>query len=139
MVFAAVPTMVKTLLARADSSFYCWDAVQAYESVQCGFIIVARKTARLVEELKVAEWQGSPTPLERQPPIAHHLLKRADRPLLTALRHKIDDVHDHRVDGTACRACETGGRRAHQRRHTAAQGAQQLHVQAGSGYFGNRA
>ena len=43
-------TMVKTLLARADSGFYCWDAVEAYESVRCGFIIVARKTARLVEE-----------------------------------------------------------------------------------------
>jgi hypothetical protein len=40
MVFAAVPTMVKTPLARADSGFYCWDAVQACESVQCGFIIV---------------------------------------------------------------------------------------------------
>jgi len=60
MVFAAVPTMVKTLLARADSGFYCWDAVQAYESVKCGFIIVARKTARLVEELKAAQWQRSP-------------------------------------------------------------------------------
>src|SRR6266571_4227830 len=48
-VCAAVPTMVKTLLARADSGFYCWDAVEAYESVKCGFIIVARKTARLVE------------------------------------------------------------------------------------------
>jgi hypothetical protein len=60
MVFAAVPTMVKTLLARADSGFYCWDAVQAYESVKCGFIVVARKTARLVEELKAAEWQRSP-------------------------------------------------------------------------------
>ena len=24
MVFAAVPKMVKTLLARADSGFYCW-------------------------------------------------------------------------------------------------------------------
>src|ERR1035438_10447461 len=60
MVFASVPTMVKTLLARADSGFYCWDAVQAYESVQCGFIIVARKTARLVEELKAAQWQQSP-------------------------------------------------------------------------------
>jgi len=34
--------------------------VQAYESVKCGFIIVARKTARLVEELKAAEWQQSP-------------------------------------------------------------------------------
>jgi len=29
IVFAAVPKMVKTLLARADSGFYCWDAVQA--------------------------------------------------------------------------------------------------------------
>jgi hypothetical protein len=60
IVFAAVPKMVKTLLARADSGFYCWDAVQAYESVKCGFIIVARKTARLVEESKAAEWQRSP-------------------------------------------------------------------------------
>src|SRR6202011_1523440 len=60
MVFASVPKMVKTLLARADSGFYCWDAVQAYESVKCGFIIVARKTARLVEELKAAQWQRSP-------------------------------------------------------------------------------
>src|SRR5436309_7370896 len=59
MVFAAVPKMVKTLLARADSGFYCWDAVEAYESVKCGFIIVARKTARLVEQLKAAEWQRS--------------------------------------------------------------------------------
>jgi Transposase DDE domain group 1 len=60
MVFASVPTMVKTLLARADSGFYCWDAVEAYESVKCGFIIVARKTARLVEQLKAAEWNRSP-------------------------------------------------------------------------------
>jgi hypothetical protein len=60
IVFASVPKMVKTLLARADSGFYCWDAVEAYESVKCGFIIVARKTARLVEQLKAAEWQGSP-------------------------------------------------------------------------------
>jgi hypothetical protein len=59
-VFAAVPKMVKTLLARADSGFYCWDAVAAYESVQCGFIIVARKTSRLVEELRAAEWKPSP-------------------------------------------------------------------------------
>jgi hypothetical protein len=58
--FASVPKMVKTLLARADSGFYCWDAVEAYESVKCGFIIVARKTARLVEQVKAAEWQRSP-------------------------------------------------------------------------------
>ena len=60
MVFAAVPKMVKTLLARADSGFYCWEAVQAYESVKCGFIIVARKTSRLVEQLKAAAWKPSP-------------------------------------------------------------------------------
>jgi hypothetical protein len=59
-VFAALPEMVKTRLARADSGFYCWDAVEAYESVKCGFIIVARKTSRLVEQLKAAEWQRSP-------------------------------------------------------------------------------
>jgi hypothetical protein len=55
MVFAAVPKMVQTLLARVDSGFYCWDAVEAYERVQCEFIIVARKTARLVEQVKAAE------------------------------------------------------------------------------------
>lgn len=59
-VFAAVPEMVKTLLARADSGFYCWDAVVAYESVKCGFIIVARKTSRLVEQLRAAAWTASP-------------------------------------------------------------------------------
>jgi hypothetical protein len=34
--------------------------VAAYESVKCGFIIVARKTARLVEQLRAAEWKPSP-------------------------------------------------------------------------------
>jgi len=66
-VFAALPKMVNILLARADSGFYCWDAVAAYESVKCGFIIVARKTSRLVEQLKAAEWKPSPkTDADRQ-------------------------------------------------------------------------
>jgi hypothetical protein len=34
--------------------FCCWDVVEAYESVKCGFIIVARKTVRLVEQVKAA-------------------------------------------------------------------------------------
>jgi hypothetical protein len=51
---------VKTVYARADSGFYCWDAVQAYEKRNCWFILVARKTARLVEELKAAAWKPSP-------------------------------------------------------------------------------
>lgn len=58
--FAALPATVKTLYARADSGFYCWEAVQAYEKRDCRFILVARKTARLVDELKAADWKPSP-------------------------------------------------------------------------------
>jgi len=59
-VFAALPPGVKTVYARADSGFYCWEAVQAYERQQCHFVISARKTSRLLEELKAARWTGSP-------------------------------------------------------------------------------
>lgn len=48
---------VTTVYARADSGFYCWDA---YEKRQCQFILVARKTARLVDELKAVRWTRSP-------------------------------------------------------------------------------
>jgi hypothetical protein len=58
--FAALPASVQTVYARADSGFYCWDAVQAYEKRDCRFILVARKTARLVDELKAADWKPSP-------------------------------------------------------------------------------
>jgi hypothetical protein len=57
---AALPKSVKTVYARADSGFYCWEAVQAYEKRTCQFIVVARKTARLVDELKAADWKPSP-------------------------------------------------------------------------------
>ena len=36
--------------------------MQAYEKRQCRFIVVARKTARLAEELKAAAWKPSPRP-----------------------------------------------------------------------------
>jgi hypothetical protein len=58
-VFAALPPQVKTIQARADSGFYCWEAVQAYEKQGVEFIISARKTSRLVDELKAAEWKPS--------------------------------------------------------------------------------
>jgi Transposase DDE domain group 1 len=48
------------LRARADSGFYCWEAVQAYEKAKAHFIIVARKTSRLLERLQTAEWKPSP-------------------------------------------------------------------------------
>src|SRR5207302_1805858 len=51
-VLGAVPPGVERRLARADSGFYCWDAVQAYEEGKVEFIVVARKTPRLLEKLR---------------------------------------------------------------------------------------
>jgi hypothetical protein len=59
-VLAALPAQVERIFARADSGFYCGDAVVAYEARGVQFIISARKTGRLVEELKAAEWKLSP-------------------------------------------------------------------------------
>ena len=59
-VFAAVPQSVETIYARADSGFYCAEAVEAYEKAGVKFIISARKTSRLIDELKAAQWTGSP-------------------------------------------------------------------------------
>ena len=59
-VFEVLPMEVETIFARADSGFYCWDAVRAYQDRGVQFIISARKTARLVEELKAAVWKSSP-------------------------------------------------------------------------------
>src|SRR6266403_2331473 len=58
-VMTAVPESVKMIYGRADSGFYCWEAVQAYEKHCCQFIMVARKTERLLEELKSAHWKRS--------------------------------------------------------------------------------
>jgi hypothetical protein len=57
---AAVPPGVKQIYGRADSGFYCREAVEAYEEFNARFVICARKTARLVEELCQAEWKPSP-------------------------------------------------------------------------------
>jgi hypothetical protein len=59
-VFEALPGAVKTIYARADSGFYCWEAVAAYAHRQVQFIVSARKTSRLVDALKAADWHGSP-------------------------------------------------------------------------------
>ena len=57
---AALPAGIQEISARADSGFYCAEAVQAYEEGNCGFVIVARKTSRLVEQLQNADWKPSP-------------------------------------------------------------------------------
>jgi Transposase DDE domain group 1 len=59
-VFAALPRCVVKIFARADAGFYCWEAVQAYEKGQVSFIMVARKTSRLLTELQSACWRPSP-------------------------------------------------------------------------------
>ena len=51
---------MKRILARADAGFYCWEAVAAYQQAHCQFVIVARKTRRLVEQLQQAAWKPSP-------------------------------------------------------------------------------
>jgi len=56
----ALPPGVKQIYGRADSGFYCREAVEGYEALNARFVVCARKTARLVEELHRAEWTPSP-------------------------------------------------------------------------------
>jgi len=58
-VCGALPPGVKQIFGRADSGFYCGDAVEAYEECHARFVISARKTSRLVEQLRQAEWKPS--------------------------------------------------------------------------------
>jgi hypothetical protein len=44
---AALPPSVKQVYGRADSGFYCREAVEAYEEIDARFVICARKTSRL--------------------------------------------------------------------------------------------
>ena len=55
-----LPSEVKLVYARADSGFYCWQAVEAYEKLKWRFIVMACKTARLVDQLQTAKWKRSP-------------------------------------------------------------------------------
>jgi hypothetical protein len=59
-VLASLPPTVNTIYARADAGFYCGEAVEAYQSGGVQFIVSARKTSRLVEELRAADWKASP-------------------------------------------------------------------------------
>ena len=58
-VCAALPGCVKQIYGRADSGFYCREAVEAYEECNVRFVVSARKTPRLVELLQQAEWKPS--------------------------------------------------------------------------------
>jgi hypothetical protein len=54
-VIAALPKGIQKIFARADSGFYGSEAVQAYQKAKAHFIIVARKTSRLLEQLQTAD------------------------------------------------------------------------------------
>ena len=56
----ALPPCVKQIYGRADSGLYCRETVEAYEEFDARFVICARKTSRLVEELRQARWKASP-------------------------------------------------------------------------------
>lgn len=58
-VCAALPPCVSQIYGRADSGFYCREAVDAYEECNVRFVISARKTSRLAEMLQQAEWKPS--------------------------------------------------------------------------------
>ena len=58
-VCAAMPPGVKQIYARVDSGFYCKEAVEGYEECNARFVISARKTSRLVEQLQSADWKPS--------------------------------------------------------------------------------
>jgi len=58
-VCASLPAGVKRIFGRADSGFYCREAVEAYEECKVSFTISARKTSRLVEMLRQVEWKPS--------------------------------------------------------------------------------
>ena len=51
---------MKQIYGRADSGLYCQDAVEAYEEFDARFVICARQSSRLVEELRQAQWKSSP-------------------------------------------------------------------------------
>ena len=58
-VCAALPPGVKQIYGRVDSGFYCKEAVEGYEECKVRFVISARKTSRLVEQLRQAKWKPS--------------------------------------------------------------------------------
>lgn len=59
-VAAALPPSVERVYGRADSGFYCKEAVEGHEQRGWHFVIAAQKTSRLVEALRAARWTGSP-------------------------------------------------------------------------------
>jgi hypothetical protein len=92
---AALPDGIVEISARADSGFYCAEAVQAYEEAKCGFVIVARKTSRLVEHLEQADWKPSPkTDADEQCEFVYQPQGWNQAYRFIALRYAKDEEHE---------------------------------------------
>jgi hypothetical protein len=59
-VFRALPEGVERRYGRADSGFYCREAVEAYEKHDCRFVMAVQKSASLLAAMESARWTGSP-------------------------------------------------------------------------------
>jgi hypothetical protein len=59
-VFRALPKGIERRYGRADSGFYCLEALQAYEKHDCRFVVAAQKSASLMAAVQSARWTGSP-------------------------------------------------------------------------------
>ena len=59
-VFAGFANTIAKRFGRADSGFYCREAIEAYQRWNCRFVVVARKTAAMLRQLRQAEWKPSP-------------------------------------------------------------------------------
>ena len=59
-VFGALPKGVERRYGRADSGFYCLEALQAYEKHDCRFVVAVQKSASLMAAMQSARWTGSP-------------------------------------------------------------------------------
>ena len=59
-VFAGFAASDAERYGRADSGFYCREAIEAYQKCNCRFVVVARKTAAMLEQLRQADWKPSP-------------------------------------------------------------------------------
>ena len=59
-VFAGFAATGAKRFGRADSGFYCREAIKAYQKWNCRFVVVARKTAALLRQLRGADWKPSP-------------------------------------------------------------------------------
>src|SRR5882724_12772985 len=92
---AALPPSVKRVYGRADSGFYCREAVEGYEAINARFVICARKTSRLVEELEQAEWKPSPkTDADEQCEFQYQPEGSEKEYRFIALRYEKDEEHE---------------------------------------------